>query len=140
MQPTAVERAVWIAAPREQVWDILTDPQHMEQWWGDQWQFSSRGVGGTITFGHGDDAYYATITSFDAPNRFVFEWHGNAEFPPMTTEFVLTEENGGTRVNVRDAGFEKLSAEVRQQRIDQTGSGYEIVLAELKKRVETLPG
>ncbi len=137
-QPT-VERDVWIAAPPEKVWDILTDPRHMEQWWGDKWQFSSRAAGGTVTFGDPADASHAAITVFDAPTRFVLQWQASAGWPALVTEYSLVEENGGTRVYVSESGFEQFGDDVRQKRLDQTSEGYQQVLSDLKVYVEALP-
>ena len=32
MEKSAVERSIWIKAPREQVWQALTEPEHLERW------------------------------------------------------------------------------------------------------------
>ena len=136
MEPISVERDVWIAAPLERVWDILTDPHHMEQWWGDQWQFSSRSEGGTVTFGEGDEASHAMIAVFDAPHRFVLQWQAGVGWPAITSEFTLLDDNNGTRLHVCESGFEQFDEDVRQQRIDGNEKGYQQVLSDLKAHVE----
>ena len=32
MENTALERSIWIAAPRERVWRAITDPAQTQQW------------------------------------------------------------------------------------------------------------
>ncbi|KPV45879.1 hypothetical protein SE17_43925, partial [Kouleothrix aurantiaca] len=46
----AVERSIWIAAPRERVWRAVTDPAQMEHWFspGTSWQMSALEVGGKL--------------------------------------------------------------------------------------------
>ena len=136
MEQIAIKRDVWIEAPREKVWNILTDPVHIEQWWGEKWAFSARSVGGAVTFGEPDDASHATIAVFDAPSRFVLQWQAGADWPAMTTEFTLAEESGGTRVHVRESGFEQFDEDVRQKRLEQNENGYRTVMQDLKTYVE----
>ena len=49
MDSVAVERSVWIAAPRERVWRAITEAEQIMQWWGgDHWEIE--------VIGWGDDA------------------------------------------------------------------------------------
>jgi uncharacterized protein YndB with AHSA1/START domain len=32
MEKLVVERSIWIAAPRERVWQAVTDPEQLAQW------------------------------------------------------------------------------------------------------------
>ena len=47
----AVERSIWIAAPRERVWRAITDPKQVEQWFspGTPWRLSALEVGGRLS-------------------------------------------------------------------------------------------
>src|SRR5262249_22152466 len=46
----AVERSIWIHAPRERVWTALTDPVQVEQWFspGTSWTLTGLQVGGKL--------------------------------------------------------------------------------------------
>jgi uncharacterized protein YndB with AHSA1/START domain len=138
-QTTTVERSVWINAPRERVWEAITTDDQIRQWWGqDHWEISAREVGGIIKFGDPDDLMTATIDVLDPPRQFTIKWPPQEQYHSITmyTTYVLTEENGGTRVTVRETGFEALPDDIRQKRVDSTAMGYEQVLAGLKAYVE----
>lgn len=34
MKKMAVERSIWINAPRERVWRAITETEQIRQWWG----------------------------------------------------------------------------------------------------------
>ncbi|HEX9503294.1 MAG TPA: SRPBCC domain-containing protein [Patescibacteria group bacterium] len=54
----------------------------------------------------------------------------------MTTTYTLEEENGGTRFTVTETGFESLSEDVRKERLDQNGKGWEMALENLKAYID----
>jgi uncharacterized protein YndB with AHSA1/START domain len=135
----AVERSVWIAAPRERVWRAITEAEQIMQWWGgDHWEIGALEVGGQIKFGEPSDLMLATIAIVDPPHRFVIAWPPQEQYHSiaMFTSYTLEEENGGTRVTVSETGFEALPEEIRQQRVEQTARGYALVMDSLKAYVE----
>jgi uncharacterized protein YndB with AHSA1/START domain len=140
MEALTVERSVWIAAPREQVWQAITDDEQINQWWGgdDHWEITALHVGAPVTFGHGDDAMIATIAVLDPPRQFAIQWPPQPQYHSisMRTSYILAEENGGTRVTVTETGFEALPDDIRHQRFEQTAKGYATVLQELKAHLE----
>jgi uncharacterized protein YndB with AHSA1/START domain len=142
METISVERSIWINAPRERVWQAITQDEQIRHWWGqDDWSIPSVEVGAVIQFGTGDDRMNATIAVVDAPNEFAIEWPPQPQYHAIAiiTRYVLTEENGGTRVTVTESGFEALPDDIRQKRFDQTAEGYSIVLADLKAFIEGTP-
>lgn len=139
MEALAVERTIWINAPRERVWKAITTPEQINHWWGgDHWEFSALEVGGIVKFGDPDDLMTARIETLEPPHRFTIQWPPQEQYHSiiMYTLYLLTEENGGTRVTVRETGFEALPDDVRQKRFDSTSQGYATVLAGLKEYVE----
>lgn len=140
MQKIAVERSIWIAAPRQRVWSAVTDDSQLGKWWPpDEWSIPDLEVGGRVQFGD-EDAAYATITVVDPPQEFSLHWEANPKFPTtsMTTRILLAEENDGTRLTVTEAGFETLPEDIRERRAEDTSRGYESVLTDLKAYVEGL--
>ena len=133
-----VERNIWINAPRERVWDVVTDAQQLQQWWGDYWEISALEVGATVKFGDPADLMLATVAVVDPPHVFSIQWPPQSQYHmvDMTTTFTLEAENNGTRVTVVETGFDGLPDDIRQKRYEQTASGYETVLAGLKSHVE----
>jgi uncharacterized protein YndB with AHSA1/START domain len=140
MQPLSVEKSIWINAPRERVWQAITTPAQINQWWGgnDHWAFSALEVGAAVTFGYGSEAMQATIAVVDPPRQFSIKWPPQAQYHMIDiyTIYQLEEENGGTRVTVTETGFEALPDDIRQTRFDQTAKGYATVLDGLKAHVE----
>jgi uncharacterized protein YndB with AHSA1/START domain len=142
MQPIAVERSIWIDAPRERVWPFLTRADELEKWYATnfRWEIPSLGVGDTVRF-HNDEhgALEATIDALEPPHRFVLRWHETPSTPTLITTFALTDENGGTRMTIHESGYEAVADNERQQWLDQTGAGYEGSVSNLKALVEGLP-
>lgn len=140
MTTLAVERTIWIAAPRERVWQAITDAEQIMQWWSgdDHWEIPTLEVGATVKFGDPDDLMTAIIEVLDPPRQFTLKWppQPGYHFIEMHMTYFLEEENGGTRVTVTESGFEGLPDTIRQKRIDQTTEGYATVLQGLKDFVE----
>lgn len=139
MEAMTVERTIWINAPRERVWRAITTASEIRQWWGgDHWEIDSLVVGGQIKFGDPNDLMLAIIDVLDPPRQFTIRWPPQEQYHSINvyTIYILTEENGGTRVQVTETGFEALPDDIRQQRFDSTSNGYATVLAGLKDYVE----
>ena len=74
MEQLTVERTIWIAAPRQRVWQAVTDPAQLEQWYapGCPWEIPVLHVGATITFFNTDtDVQRATIDVVDIPHQLI---------------------------------------------------------------------
>lgn len=140
MEKLSVERSIWINAPRERVWDAVTDATQIREWWGggDYWEIAALEVGATIKFGDPNDLMLATVETVDPPREFAMQWPPQAGYHniAMVTRYILVEENGGTRVTVTESGFEALPEDIRQNRLEKTGEGYATVLKGLKAHVE----
>jgi uncharacterized protein YndB with AHSA1/START domain len=141
MEKVAVERSIWIAAPCERVWQALTQPQQLEQWYapGCPWEIPALEVGATIRFYNTDtDIQLATIEVVDPPRQFTLRWQPDPMFPAATliNTFLLEEEDAGTRVTVTQSGYESVPDDVRQTWIDADAGGYTTIMANLKAYLE----
>lgn len=142
MEQIAVERSIWIAAPRERVWRAVTDSEQLSQWYapGSTWEIPVLKVGGIGKFYNTpDDIVVHIIEVVDPPCQFTLRW--KESHPPhpavtMFTTFLLEEEKGGTRVTIHEEGFEQLPDDVRRKRVDQTAEGYRMSMENLKAYVE----
>ena len=142
MEALFVERIIWIAAPRERVWRALTDGQQIEAWFspGQPWEVSALEPGGTVVWhAEGEDALHV-IQVVDPPRHFAYRWEPAPPETPLTTTYLLEEENGGTRLTVRETGYEQVPAELRQKRMQGSQDGYDNVLADLKRYLEAPAG
>jgi uncharacterized protein YndB with AHSA1/START domain len=143
METLAVERSVWVAAPRERAWSAVTEPEQLNRWYATyyHWEIPALEVGATIKFYNKDkntDMQLATIEVVDPPRQFTLRWQPDREYPAMTlvTTFMLEEENNGTRVTLIESGYESMPDDVRQQWLDEVGKGYAMSVENLKAYLE----
>ncbi len=138
MEPLAVEESIWVRAPRERVWRALTTSEQIRKWWGDYWEITGLQPGAEVLFGDEQEPIRARVSAAEAPHAFGLSWPPLPELDNAVfqTTFRLEEENGGTRINVRESGFEALPEDARQRRFDSTVQGYRSVLQNLKVLIE----
>jgi uncharacterized protein YndB with AHSA1/START domain len=128
----AIERSIWIAAPRERVWQAVTDPAQIAAWFAPGTAFSQNGNIFSIRVGE-DDMEVAIIEVFDPPRQLTTR---SLPERALATTYTLEEENGGTRFTVTETGFEALSEEARQARLDQDDQGWSMALENLKAYID----
>lgn len=110
----SIERELFVDAPPDVVYDVISDPQHMTEWWADAATYEALpGSTGTISFGSPDDGgHVVTLTVIEAlrPRTFSFRWTqapeeiaaaGNS----LLVTFELSPEGAGTRVRFAETGF-----------------------------------
>ena len=137
----AVERSIWIAAPRERVWHAITDPAEIEKWFspGTRWRLSALSVGGRLFVPNaetGAEQYTQVIERVDPPHRLVLR---SAPQPPATVEitvYTLQEEHGGTRLIITHSGYELAPEEMRWSAMEQNAFGFGMMLENVKAQIE----
>jgi uncharacterized protein YndB with AHSA1/START domain len=127
-----VERSIWINAPRERVWQAVTDPTQIAQWFSPGTVISQNGDTISIHIGE-TDVEVAVVEVVDPPRQFTTR---SLPDRAMTTTYTLEEENGGTRFTVTEAGFEALSEDARRERLNQDGAAWEMALENLKAYID----
>ena len=137
----AVERSIWIAAPRERVWRAITDPAQLEQWFspGTPWRGTGPEVGGRFSVydaATDSDLYTQVIEVVDPPHRFVTRSAPDPPELPHVTEWTLEEENGGTRLTLSFSGYEFDPEDTRQSMMEQNAFGFGMMLENLAAYVE----
>jgi uncharacterized protein YndB with AHSA1/START domain len=141
MEKIAVERSIWINAPRERVWQAVTQPEQLTKWYATEyaWEIPVLQVGATVKFHNSaTEILLARIEVVDPPHQFTIRWQPDKEYPAMSlvTSFLLQEENGGTRATISESGYELLPDDVRQQWMDATGGGYTMSMENLRAYAE----
>ena len=132
MEKQTLQRSIWIDAPRERVWKAVSDPVQIAEWFAPGTDFSIKD--NIIAIRMNDvDVDVALIEVMDPPRQFT-----TRSLPDrlMTTTYLLEEEMGGTRFTVIEAGFEGLSAEERQKRLEQDSAGWDMALENLKAYID----
>jgi uncharacterized protein YndB with AHSA1/START domain len=111
--PSTVEKEILIEAPVDVVWDIVTEPDQIRQWFADEAEIGLRvGARGHLGFkGHG--SYELQVESVEPPRRFAFRWVRTPATAfrvdnSMLVEFTLQAEDGNTRLRVVESGFEAI--------------------------------
>lgn len=120
--PKSIEREVLIEAPREVVWSIVTDPEHIGRWLSDSAEVDLR-PGGELVIRwdqHGTAA--GTVERVEPPDVFAFRWvtpepdraPGASEGYFTLVEFQLHTEGEGTLLRLVESGFESVDGTEEQ--------------------------
>jgi len=135
MDKITIERSIWINAPRERVWQAISDPAQIEQWFAPGTPISVKDSIVSVRMGE-MDVEVALIEVNDPPRQFT-----TRSLPDrlITTTYTLEEENGGTRFTVTESGLEALDEETRQTRLTQDSFGWEQALENLNAYIDGKP-
>jgi len=92
-----VVREVVFPAPPEEVWEALTEPERLEEWFANEVELDARpGGAGVFRWGDGDERH-ATVREAEPAERLVLDWDDAGE-----VVFTLEEVPEGTRLLVRE--------------------------------------
>ncbi|MFB7471940.1 SRPBCC domain-containing protein [Kitasatospora sp. NPDC056184] len=149
MVADSIEREITIAAPRERVWEVLTQAEFLGIWFGTgaPAQIDLR-PGGRMLLDHGvHGALAARIERVDPPAVFAFRWsQGAAGEEPgagnatLVTFTLATEPGDHTRLRMVESGFASLTLphETVRTRSRQNGTGWTRKLTDLACHTERL--
>jgi uncharacterized protein YndB with AHSA1/START domain len=137
----AVERSIWIAAPRERVWHAITDPAQIEKWFspGTSWRLSALQVGGRLFVHNGEtgaEMYIQVIQLVDPPHQLVTRSVPEPPETPHVTIYTLEEENDGTRLTLTYTGYELEPDDIRSINMEQNAFGFGMMLENVKAHSE----
>jgi uncharacterized protein YndB with AHSA1/START domain len=91
-----IRKEIVLPATREEVWEALTDPEHLEDWFANDVELDLRpGGGASFRWSNGEERY-ATVTEVEPERRLAFEWEGE----DGDVEFLLDDDPDGTRLTV----------------------------------------
>ena len=91
-----VTREVVLDAPVEEVWDALTDPEELAEWFANDVELELEpGGGGVFRWDDGEERH-AVVEEVDPLRRFAFTWDDGH------VSIELAEVEGGTRVLVTE--------------------------------------
>ncbi len=106
-----VTREIVFPASPDEVWDALTDPKQLEEWFANDVELDVReGGDGVFRWDDGEERR-AKVLVVEPGERLVFDWADEGE-----VEFTLEEVEEGTRLLVRESTSEFSAAlELRAQ-------------------------
>jgi uncharacterized protein YndB with AHSA1/START domain len=139
-----VQSIIEVAAPRERVWQALTDPAQVVQWMG---CLRFRPVVGHIFYLQPDralrladdvaDAIACRIEVLDAPRRLSFSW-GFPDVPDTWVDIRLRRIPGGTHVRLVHSGWDQFEARETEDVRGGLGQAWHAVaLPALRKVAES---
>ena len=92
-----IRREIVLPAPREEVWDALTDAERLEEWFANDVSVDLR-PGGGASFGWSNgESRTATVTEVDPERRLTFAWDDEGE-----VGFTLADDGEGTLLTVTE--------------------------------------
>ena len=104
-----VTREVELPAPPDEVWEALTDPERLAEWFATEVELEVRTGGlGIFRWGNGETRT-AVVEEVDPPRRFGFRWT-DVDDAESEVVFDLEETPGGTRVTVRESSYDVSAA------------------------------
>jgi uncharacterized protein YndB with AHSA1/START domain len=149
MEFGTIEREIFVEASPEIVFDVVSSPDHLKEWWPDDAQYDpTPGSAGEIVFGDRDAG--GTVVSFtvvDArpPRMFSFRWtHPAGEVAAdgnsLLVTFDLSPSGRGTLLKMTETGFREMGweAAVLEQQYQDHASGWDFYLPRLAPVVATL--
>jgi uncharacterized protein YndB with AHSA1/START domain len=115
MEYGRIERELRIDASPEVVYQVISSPEHLREWWPDDATLDPvPGGTGTVTFGDpaSPDAKVErlTVVEADSPRRFAFLWVSDEGESPalgnsLLVTFDLVPSGDGTLLRFKETGF-----------------------------------
>ena len=147
MAPERIEREVFIAAPVERVWAVVTEAGHVGTWFSDAGAEIDLRPGGAMVLRWAQHGTFRCVVERVEPPRF-FSFRGT--YLPGTEvrdgnstlcELTLTPEGEGTRLRVVESGFRTLDIPEDEQEKFAEGNvqGWIMELDELREYLERVP-
>ena len=90
-----IQKEIVLPAPREEVWEALTDPGRLEDWFANSVELDLRpGGGASFRWSNGEERH-ATFTEVEPGRRLAFDWEDDG-----AVEFTLDDDVDGTLLTV----------------------------------------
>jgi uncharacterized protein YndB with AHSA1/START domain len=154
-----IEKQIVLRAPRERVWDAISDARQFGAWFGVE--FESGFVAGSSMKGkivptqvdpeiaklqepHTGMLFQIFVERIEPMRLFAFRWHPFAvdsskdySKEPMTlVTFELAEASGGTALTITESGFDKIPLERRAEAFTANNRGWEAQAKLIQKYLE----
>lgn len=142
MEFGTIEREIHIDATPEIVFEVVSRPEHIQEWWADEVQLESATPGATGELAWGDKetprAHVETFTVVEAdpPRKFSFRWVYE-EAPAAGTSLLVTIDlvpsGTGTKLRLTESGFREKGWEIAvlEQAYREHGEGWDIFVPRL---------
>ena len=96
-----IERDIVFPASPAEVWEALTEPERLEEWFANDVELDPRPGGEGVFRWENGEELHATVEVADEERRLALRWESGG-----VVELELEEVDGGTRVVVRESSPE----------------------------------
>jgi uncharacterized protein YndB with AHSA1/START domain len=101
MEETEVRREVVLGDDREAVWEAITEPERLEEWFATEVALDLRPGGEGVFRWEDGSVRRATVEVVEPGRRLGFRWEDeNGDEPPSCVELTVEEVEDGTRLVV----------------------------------------
>lgn len=146
MIPDQIEREMIVSAPIERVWEILTQPEHVQRWFAlDGASIDLRPGGEIVMHWREHGTFFARVEEVDPPHRFSYRGARLPDDPVMEgnstlVTFTLTPEGEGARLRVVESGFRDLNAapQVQAETAEGNTEGWQGAFATLEAYIQEI--
>jgi uncharacterized protein YndB with AHSA1/START domain len=116
----SIERDIHVDASPEVVFEVVSRPEHMREWWPDDARFEPvAGAPGDLVWRNADTGETTTVAlavvEVDPPKRFSFRWcfsEPDRSGDSLLVTFDLVPTGQGTRVRMTETGFREMGWEI----------------------------
>jgi uncharacterized protein YndB with AHSA1/START domain len=122
MEYASIEREIHIDAPPEVVFEVISRPEHIREWWYAESDVQpTSGATGELAWADSDNprAHVTpmTVVVADPPRTFTFRWAHDAgetaiDGNSLLVTFELVPAGSGTRLRLTETGFRELGWEI----------------------------
>jgi uncharacterized protein YndB with AHSA1/START domain len=142
MEYGTLEREIYVEASPEIVFDVVSSPEHIKEWWPDDARYEpTPGATGEVVFGDrdaGGSVVAFTVVDVRPPRTFSFRWTNPADEVAavgnsLLVTFDLTPSGRGTLLKMTETGFREMGWEVAvlEQQYREHGEGWDFYLPRL---------
>lgn len=149
MEFGTIERELFIDVSPEIVFEVVSNPQHVQQWWPDEAHYEAVvGSEGEIVFGDpasGGKAVALTLVDVQPPKTFSFRWTHPADEVAgpgnsLLVTFDLVPQGDGTLLRFSETGFREMGweAAVLEEQYNDHAHGWDHFLPRIAPYVATV--
>jgi uncharacterized protein YndB with AHSA1/START domain len=118
---TSVEREITVPVDPERAWRLVTEPEHLEQWFAERVEIDPTPGAPVRVVGDDGGERHGVVEEVDAPRRLRFTWYAPPDGPPSTVEIEVTPEEDGSRISVIERELILIEAVAKLGVTDGTG-------------------
>lgn len=142
----SIEREIFVDASPEVVFEVVSSPEHISEWWTDDASFEVRpGAVGELIWGNRVDVLPIMVVDAQPPRLFSFRWcypdsKVDDDADSLLVTFELTPSGTGTKIRLTETGFREMGWEVAklEEQYREHSTGWDTFVPRLGEYVTRL--